>query len=130
MSEKKQDFRTLTRIFIENHADEYELKIYHISLLKVIAEYCDMPLGYCCLGFPKLAKYSGMSEAQRRKVTTHLRKHNLIEQTYIKTKPIHHIGETIIKKNELILTAPIERCASGRSPNLSHDAPIERYVAH
>jgi hypothetical protein len=121
MSEKKQDFRTLTRKFIENHAEEYDLKIHHTSLLKVIAEYCDMTLKHCCLSFDNLAKYSMMSQRHRRKVTAHLLKHSLIEQTFIKGKPIHKIGKIIINKSK-------EIHETNDIPNLSHEGLIDRYV--
>lgn len=130
MTEKKQDNRTLVRKFIENHAEDYNLKIHHFSLLRVIAEYCDMTLHYCCLSFSHLEKYSGMSSAQRRKITAYLLDYNLIEQSYLKNKPIHKIGETIITQSESILTAPIERSVTNDIPDLSHDAPIERSVTN
>jgi len=95
MSEKKIDYSKIVRQFIENKADFYNLKIYHCSLLKVIAEYCDMSLGYCCLNFATLAKFSRMSESQRRSITKILIKLKMIHQTYKNDRPIHRIGELI-----------------------------------
>lgn len=98
MSGKRKDYRTLTRIFIENFSEEFDLNIYHSSILKVIAEYCDMPLGYCCLSFTNIEKYSCMSDRQRRRSLSYLIEKSIVEQSFVKKKPIHRIGETIVKK--------------------------------
>ena len=96
-----QDFRTSVRIFIENFADDFSLTIYEISLLKVIADYCDMPLGYCCLSPSKLEKFSRMKDNQRRKSINILIDLNLIFRSYLKGKPVYRIGDVILgMKNE------------------------------
>lgn len=93
MPSENCDFRTRVRIFIEKNSDILNLNVYHVSLLKVIADYCDMPLGYCCLSFKHLQKYSRMSERQRRNITIELINLKLIEQSFLKGKPIHRLGE-------------------------------------
>jgi hypothetical protein len=93
LNKPTQDFKYLVRKFIENNVDEYGLTIYHISLLKVIAEYCDMPEGHCFLSFEKIEKYTGMSPRQRRRTTVDLIQKKLIYQTTYYGKPKHYMGE-------------------------------------
>lgn len=52
--------------------DEYNLNAYHREILRVIARYCDMYLGYCCLSQKTLAKECGMSEREFRNLIAEL----------------------------------------------------------
>ncbi len=98
MASENQDCRTLVRIFIENHCNEYGLTIYDCSLLKVIAEYCDMSLGFCCLGLSNLERYSRMGRTQRLNTMNRLIEFKLIYRTYTKGKANYRIGELITGK--------------------------------
>jgi hypothetical protein len=130
MSEKKIDNKTLVRKFLETYAEQYDLKIYHASLLRVIAEYSDMKYGYCCLSFSHLEQYSMMADRQRRRITADLTKYNIIEQTFSKGDPIHRIGETLTKNKDLILNISMDVHVTNHLPLLSHDGLIGRRVTN
>ncbi len=44
-----------------NLSAQYKLNSFHREILRVIARYCDMYLGYCCLSQEKIAIECGMS---------------------------------------------------------------------
>lgn len=82
-------------IFLRNHAHEYNLTIYHKMILRIIADYCDMPLNYCCVKQKNLAFECGMSERELRYGCLYLIEKNLIHRVMKGKLYRYRIGEII-----------------------------------
>jgi hypothetical protein len=67
-SSEKDTYHYQVALFLRSEKSEiFELNSYHREILRVVADYCDMPLGFCCVKQHKLAVECGMSRAQIQK---------------------------------------------------------------
>lgn len=84
------------RAFLRSEiSDNFELNAYHREILRVVAEYCDLPLGYCCLKQINLMKECGMQERHLRNCLNDLITHELIHRVFKGKLSILRIGQVI-----------------------------------
>lgn len=96
-SEKNADkLHYIVALFLRTEKSfEYLLTAYHREILRVVADYCDMPLGYCCVKQPKLAVECGMSRAELQRSIEYLIEKQLLHRATSGKLNRYRIGEKI-----------------------------------
>ena len=80
---KSQSTSVKIAVFLRNpkHSKKYKLNVYHREILRVIANYLDMPYGSCFAKQIVLAQECGMSEEEFRRKSKELIELKLLQRT-------------------------------------------------
>lgn len=74
-------------------AEIFDLNAHHRLLLRVIADYIDLPLGYCCVKQTNLASECGISIRQLKIISVDLEQKTLILRVISRKLYRYYLGE-------------------------------------
>ena len=72
-NKNKKSYHYQVTLFLRSEISQsFELTAYHLVILRVVADYCDMEKGHCFLNLPDLLKECRISERQFRRCAAYL----------------------------------------------------------